>query len=95
MENGNQIGKQHKAIIMNRRVCNLTGVTDVISFDPQEVLLETEQGILTLQGQDLHVSRLTLEKGELDLDGRIDSASYSSDPSAHMRKESILKRLFQ
>lgn len=91
----NQITKQHKAIIMNRRICNLTGVTDVISFDPKEVLLETEQGILTLQGQDLHVSRLTLEKGELDLDGRIDSATYTSDPAGHLHKDSLLKRLFR
>ena len=37
---------------------------DVLSFDLSEILLVTDQGMLLIKGSDLHVNRLTLEKGE-------------------------------
>ncbi|MDE7006768.1 MAG: sporulation protein YabP, partial [Lachnospiraceae bacterium] len=64
--------RAHKLILNNRRTCNLTGVNDVLSFDEKEIILETEQGMLMIKGNDLHVNRLTLDKGEVDVDGRID-----------------------
>ena len=39
---------------------------DVLSFDLNEILLETEQGMLMVKGTDMHVNRLNLEKGEVD-----------------------------
>ena len=54
--------KSHKIILGNRRTGNFTGVRDVISFDPKEILLETEMGMLQIKGEDLHVSRLTLDR---------------------------------
>lgn len=95
MENINHINKMHKLILNNRKQCNLSGVMDVLSFDTGEVLLETEQGMLTIKGQDLHVSRLTLEKGEVDIEGRVDSFSYSDNTSFHAKGESIISRLFR
>ena len=67
----------HKLVVMNRKICNITGVTDVLSFDIAEILLETEQGMLMIKGQDLHVDRLTLDKGEIDAEGNLDSFTYS------------------
>ena len=58
-----QYAKGHKLILSNRRTGTITGVSDVISFDIAEILLETEQGILIIKGSDLHMNRLTLEKG--------------------------------
>ncbi len=85
----------HKISIHNRRDALLTGVVDVISFDTEEILMETTQGMLTIKGKELHVKRLTLEKGEVELDGTIDSFTYS-DAAAYARKgESFIKRLFQ
>lgn len=95
MENMNQISKQHKLILNNRKTSNITGVLDVLSFDTREVLLETEQGMLTIKGQDLHVSRLTVEKGEIDLDGHIDSLAYTASSSFHAKGESLFSRLFK
>ena len=68
----------------------------MLSFDVGEVLLETEQGMLMIRGSELHVSRLTLEKGEVDIDGRIDSLTYSEQiASAGSKAESLLSRLFR
>ena len=90
-----QYSKAHKLILSNRRTSTITGVSDVISFDITEVLLETEQGMLMIKGSDLHVNRLTLEKGEIDIEGRIDSLAYSEVTSFQKQSESLIGRLFR
>lgn len=90
-----QYSKAHKLMLSNRRTGTITGVADVISFDITEVLLETEQGMLMIKGADLHVNRLTLEKGEIDIEGRIDSLAYSDMNSYQKQGESLIGRLFK
>ena len=95
MEDLNNVNrKPHKLMLTNRRTCNISGVNDVLSFDVNEILLETEQGMLMIKGDDLHVNRLTLDKGEVDVDGRIDSFAYS-DTSGSSKNESLLSKLFR
>ena len=86
--------RQHRISLNNRQTCEINGVSDVLSFDVGEILLETDQGMLMIKGNDLHVSRLTLEKGEVDVDGRIDSLTYSENISAGNRAGSLISRLF-
>ena len=96
MEELNVPVKSHKMTMSGRKTCTLSGVKDVLSFDLHEVLLETEQGMLLIKGEDLHVSRLTLEKGEVDVDGRLDSFAYSDAPhSGQQKAASLLTRLFR
>lgn len=73
----------------------LTGIKDVLSFDAKEILLDTEQGILMIRGDELHVNRLSLEKGEVDVDGRIDSLTYSENSSYGKTAEGFFGRLFK
>ena len=73
----------------------VTGVLDVLSFDLDEILLETEQGMLMVKGTDLHVNRLSVEKGEVDLSGNIDSIAYSSTAQTGKQGENFLSRLFR
>lgn len=87
--------RQHRINLINRQNCTINGVSDVLSFDVGEVLLETDQGMLMIRGSDLHVSRLTLEKGEVDVDGKIDSLTYSENVSVGGRAESLFARLFR
>ncbi len=82
-------------VLSNRKNGVLNGVIDVLSFDVGEILLETELGMLMIKGSDLHVSRLTLEKGEVDIEGRIDSLVYSDVKKASKQAESLLGRLFK
>lgn len=95
MEELNSSTRMHKVTMTNRKNCAINGVKDVLSFDIHEVLLETEQGMLMIKGDDLHVSRLTLEKGEVDIDGKIDSFTYSDVSGAGHKNESFLTRLFR
>lgn len=96
MEELTNVNKRaHKLILNNRRTCNLTGINDVLSFDEHEIILETEQGMLMIKGNDLHVSRLMLDKGEVDVDGRIDSFTYSEQSGMGTKGDSLLARLFK
>ena len=88
-------GSSHKIMISNRKSGVLNGVIDVLSFDVGEILLETELGMLMIKGNDLHVNRLSLEKGEIDIEGKIDSLTYSDVKSSAKQNESFLGRLFK
>lgn len=85
----------HKVYLNARKSAVMSGVKDVLSFDAKEVYLETEQGVLLIKGDELHVNRLSLEKGEVDVDGRIDSFAYSDVEEAGKKAASFLGRLFQ
>ena len=96
MENLNNAGRRpHKLMLTDRRTCTISGVNDVLSFDVNEILLETEQGMLMIKGNELHVSRLSLDKGEVDIDGRIDSFTYSENAGYGAKGESLIARLFK
>ena len=96
MEELDSAQRTHKMVMTNRKTCILTGVKDVLSFDLHEILLETQQGMLMIRGEDLHVSRLSLDKGEADIDGRMDSFAYS-DEGNNMQQmaQSFFGRLFR
>lgn len=95
MENFNTGLKQHKITMTNRQICLITGVKDVLSFDVKEVILETEQGMLAIKGEDLHVSRLSLDSGEVDIDGKVDSFTYSDMSGLSHKGESLFAKLFR
>lgn len=90
-----QASRQHKIILTNRGTCALNGISDILSFDVNEILLETDMGMLMIRGTDLHVNRLTLEKGEVDVSGKIDSLQYSDMAKGGRQGESLLSRLFK
>ena len=90
-----RIAKTHKLVVNNRKTAMVTGVLDVLSFDLNEILLETEQGMLMVKGSDLHVNRLSLEKGEVDLSGGIDSVAYSEVQAHGKSQENLFAKLFR
>lgn len=87
--------RPHRLMMQNRSALSITGIRDVVSFDENQVILDTDMGILTMKGKELHVSRLTLEKGEVDVAGSVDSLIYSSNEAYHKSGESLFSRLFR
>lgn len=85
---------RHDVNMADRRKATVSGVKEVISFDSNEILLETTRGILGFHGENLHVKRLTLERGEVDLEGEINELKYSD---THSVKDagSFLGKLFK
>lgn len=86
--------RDHACRLENRNAASLTGVREVVSFDENQVVMDTDMGLLTIKGKDLHVSRLTVEKGEMEVEGQIDSLTYSSNEAYRKAGQSILARLF-
>lgn len=94
MEDKQVTSKSHRINMIGRRTSAITGVKDVLSFDAGEVLLDTEQGVLMIRGDELHVNRLSLEKGEVDVDGRIDSMTYAESQKGKTA-EGFFGRMFK
>ena len=81
----------HRFSLENRRKAV---ITDIHSFNENEVLLLSEAGKILLKGEQLHVRNLNLEKGEAEVEGRVDSLLYLTK-NTHKKDESILKRMFR
>lgn len=90
-----EMGKIQQLILRNRNRGSITGVTDVLSFDENRILLETTRGMLTIEGTELHVSRLQLEEGEVDVEGTVKSLVYTEGKAGKKQRGSLMKRLFQ
>lgn len=75
------ISMPHKLSLSERSSLTLTGVTEAVSFDEQEVVLKTTLGLLTVQGSGLQMKNLTLEGGQVAVEGHIDALSYEEPRS--------------
>lgn len=84
----------HRLMLERQKGGTITGIREVISFDEKEILLHTEDGKLSVKGEELHVRHLDLESGEISLEGKIDSLTYLGRKK-DKKEESLLKRLFR
>ena len=84
-------GLAHRLELEGRERLTVSGVEDVERFDETGIIMSTSVGTLVITGEDLHIGKLSLDGGELHVDGRIDSVSYEDGPAPRM---SLLSRLF-
>ncbi len=66
----------HRLELIGRERLTISGVEDVERFDETGIVMSTSAGTLVVTGGDLHIGKLSLDGGELHVDGRIDSVSY-------------------
>jgi len=81
----------HQVIMENRHTLNVSGVSDVDSFDGTAVVVYTALGELTVRGSGLQIQRLNVESGDLSLVGEFDSLTYAE----HTARRGGWKRLFR
>lgn len=81
----------HKLTLDQRKNLTMTGVTEVVSFDENAVVLRTGMGTLEVQGQDLQLKTLSLDGGQVAVDGHI-SALYYEEPREPFRFWERLRR---
>ena len=86
---------RHAINLVRRESLAATGVLDVISFDEESIIAETELGMLIIRGINLHVNRLNLENGELAIDGEISGISYEESGGYSKVGKSLLGKLFK
>ena len=89
---------KHKLTIENRENVSITGVVDVISFDEEQVVCDTDMGVLILSGADLHVNNLNLDSGLLDIFGEIISVNYEDQAQGQGKgrsKSTLFGKIFK
>ncbi|MCF2664789.1 YabP/YqfC family sporulation protein [Oscillibacter valericigenes] len=70
---------EHRLELVGRERLTVSGVEDVDRFDETGIVMSTSAGTLVVTGEDLHIGKLSLDGGELHVDGRIDSVTYEDE----------------
>ena len=82
-------------VLESREKLSISGVLDVLSFDDQIVILETELGLLTVKGENLRINKLSLDTTEVIIDGQICNLSYSDKDVEKKSGGGFLNKLFR
>lgn len=93
ISNSTSVGVLQNLILENREKLNVSGVNDVLSFDDQVVIIETELGLLTVKGENLKINKLNIDTSEVIVEGRIDNLGYSQNQSKN--EGGILGKIFK
>lgn len=75
-DNNWNAGGEGEILIRARAGVEITDVTGVISFDEEEIVLETGNGKLSVEGEGLRITVLSLEKGTVSAVGKINGVAY-------------------
>ena len=82
-------------ILENRGKLSVSGVVDVLSFDDQVVIIETDLGLLTVKGENLRINKLSIDTSEVIVEGDISSMSYSENKNNDKTKGSLISKIFK
>ena len=82
----------HEIFLASREKMNISGIKEILSFDDTAVNLRTVCGEMCIEGAGLHITILNIEKGDVELIGRISSVYYYDAPETD--KRSLLSRIF-
>lgn len=82
----------HNCILEDRKSLSVSGVSNVGSFDEETIVAVTDYGELTVKGQNLHITKLSLEVGELCIEGTINALQYAD---VIEKTGSFLSRVFR
>lgn len=82
-------------ILENREKLTISGVLDVLSFDDQIVIVETELGLLTVKGENLRINKLSLDTTEVIVEGTIFNLSYSEKNLDKKSGSNIFGKIFK
>ena len=82
-------------VLENRGKLTITGVLDVLSFDDQVVIVETELGLLTIKGENLRINKLSIDTSEVIVEGEIVGINYSDKEIGKKDGNSFLGKIFK
>ena len=82
----------HNINLEERRNLSVSGVTDIGSYDEQNIVAITEQGELTIKGRELHIIKMSVDSGELVVEGLVAALEYGE---SHQSDGGLFSRLFK
>ena len=86
--------KKSNLNLESRRKLSLTGVAEVVNFNDKQITLNTNFGVLNIKGENLKMTKLDVQNGDIVIIGKINSFVYSGG-EARQDNESILSKLFK
>ncbi len=93
--NSKSLINSHKCIMQERNKLEMTGVNEVNSFDANEILLDTKLGGALIKGENLHIGQLNLDKGNVDVTGKINAIIYTNKNNTQPTAKDIWSRMFR
>lgn len=90
-----QSGVIQNLVLENRGRLSISGVEDVLSFDDQVVMVETELGLLTVKGENLRINKLSIDTSEVVVEGNISYLAYSDNTNHDREVQSLLSKIFK
>ena len=69
----------HRLTLEDREQLTVTGVEEVESFDETSIVMVTGRGTLVVRGSGLHIEQLSLDGGQLRVEGSVESLTYEDD----------------
>ena len=91
----NGIGVIQNLILENREKLSISGLKDVLSFDDQVVMVETELGLLTVKGENIRINKLSLDTSEVIVEGEISYLAYSDKEQDKVKGGSLISKIFK
>lgn len=86
----------HQVVLKERGDLFIDGVSNVESFDDQEILVETASGMLLVRGRELHIKQLDLDGGTLAVEGLVIGLEYTGDIKGKKSSgQGVLGKLFR
>ena len=86
----------HQFTLENREKMDLVGVVNVESFDSEEIIMDTEMGLLAIKGENLHIKHLNLEQGEVKITGLVMELAYAEHKKrSGGRSKGLLEKIFK
>ncbi len=87
---------RHQLLLVDRKYVEVTGVTQIASFDRNSFVLMTIAGNLVIRGEDLSIKALSLENGFVSIEGSIQSSNYSlTEAKETTTSRHVLRKLFR
>jgi sporulation protein YabP len=87
---------EKRGVVMHEReAMEVRGVNNVMAFDEEMIILNTDMGHLSVKGEGLHIVTLTLEEGQVAIKGRIDALEYRDVVDFKAKGQNLLKRLLK
>ena len=91
----NGAGVIQNLILENREKLSISGVKDVLSFDDQVVIVETELGLLTVKGENIKINKLSIDTSEVIVEGEISYLAYSNKEQDKTKGGSLISKIFK
>ena len=86
--------KRSNLVLENRKKLTINGVIEVINFNENQILLNTDVGTMVIKGQQLKMNKLDVQNGDVVITGKVDAFIYTND-KIKLKKDSIISRLFR